>query len=144
MSQPSVFESLEPVEFKPGEFLFKEHDQSFFFFIIQEGSVEVFKTDEDHTYIPLAVVGEGQALGEFAMVAKKARSASARALTKVVAVKVSEKAYQSLLNELPSWALTIIEGLVERLRQADEIIKTYKIVDSEVVAKISAFARKTP
>src|SRR5687768_5939628 len=101
MSQPSVLDSLEKVEFKPGEFLFHENDASFFFFIIQDGSVEVFKTDANNKQIPLAVAVEGQALGEFAMVAKKARSASARALTKVTAVKVSEQAYQTLLGELP-------------------------------------------
>jgi CRP/FNR family transcriptional regulator, cyclic AMP receptor protein len=141
MSQPSVLESLEKVEFKPGQVLFNENDESFFFFIIQEGSVEVFKTDESGKIIPLAIAGEGQALGEFAMVAKKSRSASARALTKVVAVKVSENAYQTLLDELPSWALAMIEGLVERLRQADDIIKAYGIIDPSLVAKINS-ARK--
>lgn len=142
MSQPSVLESLERVVFKPGEFLFHENEESYFFFIVQEGSVEVFKTDSAKTHIPLAVVGEGQALGEFAMVSKKSRSASARALTTTVAVKVSQEAYQTLLNELPSWALAVFEGLVERLRQADEIIKNYKIVDPAVVAKIAQAAPK--
>ncbi|HEX4926177.1 MAG TPA: cyclic nucleotide-binding domain-containing protein [Bdellovibrionales bacterium] len=138
MSQPSVLESLEKVQFKPGEFLFHENEQSYFFFIIQEGSVEVFKTGADQKHIPLAVVGEGQALGEFAMISKKPRSASARALTKVAAVRVSEEAYQSLLNELPSWALAVIEGLVERLRQADETIRQYGIIDQGLVQKISS------
>ncbi len=137
MSQPSVLDSLEKVIFKPGEVLFHENEESYFFLIIQEGSVEVYKTDAGGIHIPLAVVGEGQALGEFAMVSKKSRSASARALTKTVAVKVSESAYQSLLGELPSWAIAIFEGLVERLRQADEIIKNYKIVDPALVQKIS-------
>ena len=142
MSQPSVLNSLEKVVFESGDFLFHENDQSFFFFIIQEGNVEVFKTDTSNTKIPLAVVGEGQALGEFAMVSKKARSASARALTKTVAVKVSEEAYQSLLAELPSWALAVFEGLVERLRQADDIIRNYRIIDPELVAKIAQTGKK--
>lgn len=137
MSQPSILESLEKVQFKPGDFLFHENEQSYFFFIIQEGSVEVFKTGPEQQHIPLAIVGEGQALGEFAMVSKKARSASARALTKVTAVKVSEDAYQALLNELPAWALAVIEGLVERLRQADETIRTYGIVDPNLAQRIS-------
>jgi CRP/FNR family transcriptional regulator, cyclic AMP receptor protein len=141
MSQPSILESLERVEYKPGDVLFQENETSYFFLIIQEGSVEVFKTSSDGKHIPLAIATEGQALGEFAMVAKQQRSASAKALTKVVAVKVSEEAYQALLAELPSWALAVIEGLVDRLRQSNEIIKNYGIIDPTLAEKIATHDR---
>ena len=142
MSQPSALDSLEKVEFKPGDFLFYENEKSYFFYILQEGSVEVFKTDSKMKNIPLAVIGEGQAVGEFALVAQQTRSASARAITKVVAIKVSEEAYRALLNELPSWAMAVVEGLVERLRQANEVIKNYGIVNPKVLADIANFTSK--
>lgn len=112
-----------PVEFKAGDLLFVENDSSYHFFIIQEGQVEVFKTGAGGEKIPLAVVGDGTSIGELAMIDRMPRSATARALTEVRAVRISETAYERLLSELPDWAVAVMKALVERLRHTNEIVR---------------------
>lgn len=129
---------IEQVAFEPGEVLFHENETSYHFFIIQDGQVEVFKTGTGGVKIPLAVVGEGTSIGEFAMIDRLPRSATARALTKVVAAKVSDAAYQELLQELPDWAVAVMRALVERLRQTNEIIRRSGIISKDVKKEIEA------
>lgn len=115
--------NIEPVEFKIGEVLFKENESSFHFFIIQEGQVEVYKTNTDGNQVILATVGEGLSIGEFAMIDRRPRSATARAATPVKAMKISEAAYRQLLGDLPDWAVSVMTALVDRLRSTNEIVR---------------------
>lgn len=131
-------QDLELVQFKPGEILFNENDESFYFFMIKEGKVEVFRTGADGARITLATVDEGQSLGEFAMIDRQPRSASAQAITDVTAVKISEIGYESLLNELPTWARAMMEGLVTRLRKANEIIQMHESIDDDTKSDFKA------
>lgn len=129
---------IEEVIFQPGEFLFHENEQSFHFFIIQEGQVEVFKTSQEGEKLPLAVVRESTSIGEFAMIDRLPRSATAQALTVVRAAKISDGAYQELLRELPDWAISVMKALVERLRHTNEIIRRSHIVDKTLRQEIQA------
>jgi CRP/FNR family cyclic AMP-dependent transcriptional regulator len=114
---------IEQVRFKAGELLFREDEQSFHFFIIQEGEVEVFKRSAGGEELRLATVSAGTSLGEFAMLDRKPRSASARALTDILAARVSPDAYEHLLNELPDWAVAVMRSLVERVRHTNDIVR---------------------
>lgn len=129
---------IEQVAFQAGETLFLENETSYHFFIIQSGQVEVFKMGAGGIKIPLAVVGEGTSIGEFAMIDRLPRSATARALTNVIAAKVSDQAYQQLLTDLPDWAVAVMRALVERLRQTNEIIRRSGIISKEVKKEIEA------
>jgi CRP/FNR family cyclic AMP-dependent transcriptional regulator len=127
---------IDQVSFKTGDILFKENELSYHFYIIQEGKVEIFKMGRGGVKIPLAVVSEGSSLGEFAMIDRLPRSATARAITDVVAAKVSDIAYQQLLTELPEWAVSVMSALVERLRQTNEIVRRSGIISAEVKKEI--------
>lgn len=117
---------IDKVVLQPGEFLFHENENSFHFFIIQEGEVEVFKAGHGAADVILAKVGPGNSLGEFAMLDKQPRSASARALTPVSAARVSAEAYSDLLDELPDWAVAVMRSLVERIRASNEVVKRFE------------------
>lgn len=136
--QISAGEGLKKVAYKAGEVLFREGDTSRHFYIITEGQIEVFKSGNSGEEIPLAVLGEGQSLGEFAMVDHSPRSASARCLTEVKAVLVNEEAYRYMLQKLPEWALSMMQGLISRIRETNEILKRHGIVDNELTQKIAA------
>ena len=129
---------IQTVEFRPGEILFYENENSFHFFIIQEGEVEVYKSGARGQKIPLAVVGPGTSIGEFAMIDRLPRSATARARTLVKAARVSDEAYQQLIAELPEWAISVMKALVERLRHTNEIVRRGNIVDARAKAEIDA------
>lgn len=137
--QNSTGNEIEEVVFQPGDILFQENEQSFHFFILQEGEVEVFKAGPSGEQISLAVVGEGSSIGEFAMIDRLPRSATAKALTLVRAAKVSDRAYQQLLQELPDWAVAVMKALVERLRATNEIVRRTTSVDAKTRQALESF-----
>ena len=121
-SDNTVWQNLKRVDFKAGDVLFEEGDQGFFFYIIQEGKVEVYRPQENGRAKTLSVVEAGQALGEFALITESLRSASARAITDGYAIEVSEDGYKRLLAELPEWALAVFQSLIRRLKDANELL----------------------
>ena len=133
----SSLDGLEKVVFDKGDLLFSEGDESYFFFIIQQGEVDVFlpktKTTEE---IHLAILGPGQPVGEFALVVKKSRSASARARNTCTAIKISEGSYKQLLKELPPWTISVLESLIERLRRTDGMLRDQRIQKALMLSKI--------
>jgi CRP/FNR family cyclic AMP-dependent transcriptional regulator len=116
------WDGIEKVDFLANDILFHEGDIGFYFYIIQEGEIEVFRKTAKGDKKILDTIGAGQALGEFALVTQQPRSASARALTAGSAYKVSEENYKKLLSELPGWANAILEGLIVRLRKTSELL----------------------
>lgn len=124
---------IDQADYEAGSLLFQEGDITTFFYIIQAGQVEIFTQDKSGKKITLAIADSGQAIGEFAMVAQRPRTASARALTDVTLVKISEVGYQELLKELPEWALAMMKSLVERLIQADETIRKNSLENTRLV-----------
>jgi CRP/FNR family cyclic AMP-dependent transcriptional regulator len=131
-------DGIETVEFSAGDYLFHEGEAGYHFFIIQSGEVEVFKTKPPSSKIPLAVVGAGTSLGEFAMLDKQPRSATARALSDVTAAKISEDAYMELIAGLPDWAVSVMTALVQRLRFTNEIVQKKGIVDEKLLSQIES------
>ncbi|MCB0342239.1 MAG: cyclic nucleotide-binding domain-containing protein [Pseudobdellovibrionaceae bacterium] len=127
---------MDELHFQKGDYLFIEGDETQFFYIIKSGKVEIFMTDDEGSKIPLAVVDDGQAIGEFALLLEEPRSATAQALTDVVCIKIAAEGYKSLLETLPDWAASILESLVVRLKATDEIIRKAKIVDKDLEKKI--------
>ena len=131
-------DGLEEVFLSNGTILFKEGESSKHFYIIRSGKVEVFKRNENGEEIPLALVEEGQSLGEFAMIDQAPRSAWARCLTDVEAVKINETAYQYMLDKLPDWAFSMMQGLISRIRTTNEILARNGIVDQELLRQIAS------
>ena len=67
--------------YKPGEFIFFEGDIDFHFYIIEEGEVQIFTKSPQGARINITTIKPGESFGEFALLDKAARSASAQALT---------------------------------------------------------------
>jgi CRP/FNR family cyclic AMP-dependent transcriptional regulator len=124
MSKESL-DYLQLKKFKPGDILFTEGETTSFFYIIDSGDVEVFIKPDGKQKVVLNVVSAGEALGEFAFITKKPRTASAQAITNVTAYEVSEEGYKQLLGELPEWAQSMLGSLVQRLSDSTELIKRY-------------------
>ncbi len=122
---------LQLKKFNPGEVLFTEGEENTCFYIIESGDVEVFVKPDGKQKIILNVVGSGDCLGEFAFITKKPRTASAQAITAVSAYEVSEEGYNKLMGELPEWARSMIQSLVQRLADSTELIKRYSVEDHE-------------
>ena len=128
--------ALKRKTFEPGEYLFKEKEISYFFFFLDEGEVEIVKEGDKGKNISLAVIGPGSPVGEFAMIDKRPRSASAVAKTPVVASYVSEVDYRAILADLPHWAVSMMNSLVFRLRDVNEVLLKNGLLYEDLKEKV--------
>lgn len=109
--------------YKPGDYIFFEGDIENHFYIVETGKVQIFTKNKAGGRLDIAVVEEGESFGEFAMLSKEPRSASAQAITECTLVKVSDQGYQHLLEELPVWASCMLKSFASRLKNMNHLLK---------------------
>lgn len=109
--------------YKAGEYIFKEGDQAFDFFIIDSGQIEILAKNKEGSPVRVAVVSEGESFGEFALLDKTTRSASARAVDDCIVNRISEAGYEELLNQLPVWASCMLKSFAGRLKAMNSRVK---------------------
>jgi CRP/FNR family transcriptional regulator, cyclic AMP receptor protein len=110
-------------KYKAGDFVFFEGDVDFHFYIVEQGEVEVFTKNKSGKRIQLLLAEKGESFGEFALLDKKPRSASAQAKTDCVLIKVTEQGYNQLLADIPVWASSMLKSFAQRLRSMNDKIK---------------------
>jgi CRP/FNR family cyclic AMP-dependent transcriptional regulator len=109
--------------FKQNDYIFFEGDLDYHFYIIEEGKVQIFTKTKAGKRLDISVLEAGDSFGEFAMLLKLPRSASAQALTECRLIKVTEEGFQMLLKDLPGWASSMMKGFAARLRGMNEALK---------------------
>ena len=109
--------------YKPGDFIFNEGEIGYHFFIVESGRVQIFSKNKLGQRIDIAVVETGESLGEFALLEKKPRSASAQALTVCKIAKISPEGYEQLLQELPVWAISMMKSFAKRIKRSNELLQ---------------------
>lgn len=114
---------IQKVGYKAGDFIFLEGDHEAHFYIIESGKVQIFTKKPNGERINICDISEGESFGEFALLDKAPRSASAKALTDVVLVKVSAQGYEKLLTELPVWASSMMKSFITRLKNMNALLK---------------------
>ena len=82
---------------EPGEALFAEGDQGDVAYVISTGDVEVLKTSGPRQVL-LALRGEGDVIGEMALLDAAPRMATVRAKTTVELVAISKSSLDRLLD----------------------------------------------
>jgi hypothetical protein len=118
-------DSLDPMrtDFSAGEVIFDEGDLGLTMYVIESGEVEIHKRfgGEDRV---LAVLGKGDFFGEMCMLEEDVpRSATARAVTDVVAVMIDRSAFTFILKHNPEITIRIMRKLVRRLRQTTQLLE---------------------
>lgn len=114
--------------FQHGEIIFREGEESDFAYIVEQGTVEVFKRLRNGTVL-LATLGPGEIFGEMGLISDLPRSASAAADGPVVVKELSREFFSTMLQgEAPEMLLTI-KALMERLRETNQ--KVSKLVDKQ-------------
>jgi signal transduction histidine kinase len=114
--------ACERVSFAPGELLLAEGSDGEALYAIVEGDVEVTKRSGSGE-VALATLGEGQVVGEMAVLEHRPRNASARALGQVEAVRVPGAALIELIEEAPSAALDLLRTGLGRLRSTEALLR---------------------
>jgi CRP/FNR family transcriptional regulator, cyclic AMP receptor protein len=109
--------------FKAGEFVFFEGDHESHFYIIESGEVHIITKDKADQQIIVAKLKSGDSFGEFSLIDKIPRTASALAKTDIKVMKISKEAYEMMLNDLPIWASSMLKSLSVRIINMNEILK---------------------
>ncbi len=120
--------------FRRGELLIREGERDDTLFLIVEGRVRVFST-ENGKEVVIDEHGPGRFIGEMALDGDL-RSASVQAIEPVLAVAIPRLAVLDYLGMHPDFALTLIMTLIRRARLATENLKNIALRD--VYGRIAA------
>ncbi len=120
--------------FPRGELLIREGDRDDTLFLIVEGHVRVFST-ENGKEVVIDEHGPGRFVGEMALDGDR-RSASVEATEAVLAVAISRPAVLEYLDTHPEFALQLILTLIRRARLATANLKNIALRD--VYGRIAA------
>jgi CRP/FNR family cyclic AMP-dependent transcriptional regulator len=106
-----------------------EGDETSSLYVIVEGRVKVYLTDEHGKEIVLNTQGPGEYFGEVSLLDDHPRSASVATLEDSKFAVLMKQAFIDCLRENPDIALQIIRGLTERLRGLSENVRNLALMD---------------
>lgn len=109
--------------FKKGSHLFKEGDPSDQVFWIRSGRVHIVKRMESAVHRQIGVASKNEFVGEMGTLESLPRSASALAVTDVVATVISQADFLELVQASPSAYFIVIDSLCERANRLRRVIR---------------------
>ena len=115
-------EDVEQVDYKANETIFHEHDTGDALYVVEEGMVRIWVTDEDVQEVTLAELQPGQLFGEMAVLDRGERSSNATAMVDTHLHRLSSDAFQKFLMEHPDCAIDVICEIAARLRQTNALV----------------------
>jgi CRP-like cAMP-binding protein len=101
--------------YEDGQILIRQGEVGDCMYVIQKGQVAVFREKDGHE-VGLAVLGEGEILGEMAVFEREVRSATVRALGEVRALTVDKKNFLRRIREDPSLGFRLMQLMSKRVR----------------------------
>jgi hypothetical protein len=111
----SVVPIMKEVTFQEGEEIFAKGDIGTSLFIVHDGEVGVFTGSQQ-----LATFGAGDFFGELALLDAEPRSASAVALSEVLAFRIDQEDFYDVMEERAEVLRNILRMLCQRIRRQNE------------------------
>ena len=112
-----------------GRTIVSEGEPSQSMYILLAGRAKVQRSDSEGKEVILAVLGSGEYFGEMSLIDDSPRSASVITLESSEFIAVSKEAFKAMLAQSPDMAMSVMRGLVRRLREADKKIETLALLD---------------
>ncbi len=153
--QPGLFGELAPADleviascaatrtYPKNAVIVTEGDDARCFYLIREGRVKIYVSDEQGREVTLNTQGPGEYFGELSLIDESPRSASIMTLepTKVQAVSYAD--FQRCLETHPALAAKLVRGLARRVRDLTELVKNLALNDvygriSRTLAKLAS------
>ncbi len=132
-------ERVNRVHLEPKEVLFEKGDKGEHLYTVLEGLLKISLPDpvrgREKT---VAILGEGEIVGEMATLGDQKRSGKASAIRDTILFKVSRETFLDLLREYPQIGLNVIRVLSRRLMMSDEEIQTvtFKTIPGRLAAQL--------
>jgi uncharacterized membrane protein len=115
-------EEVEQVNYKAGEIIFHEYDTGDALYVVEEGAVRIWVTDEDVQEVTLAELKPGQLFGEMAVLDRGQRSSSATATVDTHLHRLTSDNFEKFLIQHPDCAIDVICEIAARLRQTNLLV----------------------
>ena len=98
-------------------------------YILISGRIKVFMSDLDGKEVILAILGPNEFVGEMGLIDNSPRSANVVALEPCEVVCIAKPDFKRCLADNFEMAMTVMRGLVKRLREADNQIGSLALMD---------------
>jgi CRP-like cAMP-binding protein len=100
-------------------------------FIITKGAVKVTRNDSEGREIILTILGEYEYFGEMSLLDGQNPSANVVAMENTEVFYISRDEFMHLIQYNPKITFALLEGLIKRLRAADDKIKSLSLLKAE-------------
>ncbi|MEK2646770.1 Crp/Fnr family transcriptional regulator [Bdellovibrio sp. BCCA] len=131
-SRGKRFTDQQVLKLTDGEILFREGDLSREMYIVQCGTVEVYKKVEGSTVI-LGKVERGSMVGEMSLLESLPRSASARSVGDTTLLVLDPGSFLLKIRRDPTFAFELMKQLSGRIRQTND--KLVALIAAEQLSK---------
>ena len=115
--------------FRRNDVIFQREDDGQALFIVESGSVRVYIPSPQGNDLTLAVFGPGDFFGEMSLLDGQPRSASAAASVDTLVHTLERSDFIAVLTSRPSAALSVLEVVSRRLRDASEMASDLAFLD---------------
>lgn len=102
-------------DIEAGEVLFQEGDNADFLCLVVQGSLDVIKKRKDGRTVVIAALGDGDSVGEMALVDGMVRSATVRAQVFTIAIVLRRQDFEDLLKGYPRIGTKLLKGIARRI-----------------------------
>jgi len=100
-------------------------------FIVTTGSVKVTRNDAEGREIILSILGEYEYFGEMSLLDGENPSANVVAMENTELFYLGREQFMQLIEYNPKITYSLLEGLIKRLRAADDKIKSLSLLKAE-------------
>jgi CRP/FNR family cyclic AMP-dependent transcriptional regulator len=109
--------------------IINEGDDTSSFYIILKGRVKIYLTDDNGKEVVLNIQGEGEYLGEVALLDESPRSASVLTMEDCRFAVLNRQSFIECIGESPQLSLKVMQGLTRRLRALSENVRSLALMD---------------
>jgi len=117
------------VQVQRNDLIFSEGDEAAELYVVRSGRVAIAKRSADGRESVVALMEEGDLIGEMSLFDGEGRSADARALEPTELVAVPFASLRAVLEERPHLLWGVVQLLVERLRSTDSALADSMFLD---------------
>jgi transcriptional regulator with AAA-type ATPase domain/polyferredoxin len=114
-----VLARADVLELASDTLIFSEGDPGDALYVVVEGSVVVFSTNEEGVDVALAELDAGDSFGEMALLTGEPRSASVRASQDTRVLRLMKNDFDRLLDEQPALARELLQVFGQRLQRSN-------------------------
>ncbi len=132
--QSKSLQLLDRKTYRDGATIFREGDPGNRAYILQRGTVDIFKRVKGEN-VRIGGIGEGGIFGEMALIDKQPRMASAIATDHCVCILISEVQLQKKLDTLDPLLAAVLRILVENIRSIQDAKLEQHAIDAMLNAK---------